>query len=33
MLYDPISFKMIPGIFIAINNKTLEGYKECFKYI
>ena len=33
MLYDPISFKMIPGIFIAINNKTLEGYNECFKYI
>ena len=33
MFYDPICFKMIPGIFIAINNKTLEGYTECFKYI
>ena len=33
MFYDPICFKMIPGIFIAINNKTLEGYNQCFKYI
>ena len=33
MFYDPICFKMIPGIFIAINNKTLEGYQEIFRYI
>ena len=33
MFYDPICFKMIPGIFIAINNKTLEGYNQSFKYI
>ena len=33
MFYDPICFKMIPGIFIAINNKSLEGYSQCFKYI
>ena len=33
MFYDPICFKMIPGIFIAIKNKNLEGYNECFKYI
>ena len=24
---------MIPGIFIVINNKSLEGYNQCFKYI
>ena len=28
-----ICFKMIPGIFIVINNKTLEGYNQSFKYI
>ena len=33
MFYDPILFKIVPGIFIAINNKTLEGYNQCFKYI
>ena len=33
MFYDPLCFKMIPGIFIAINNKTLEGYSESFKFI
>ena len=24
---------MVAGKFIVINNKTLEGYSECFKYI
>ena len=33
MFYDPLCFKMIPGIFIEINNKTLEGYSESFKFI
>ena len=33
MFYDPIYFKMIPGIFIAINNKTLEGYNECYNIL
>ena len=33
MFYDPICFQMIPDIFIAINNKTLEGYNEFCKYI
>ena len=33
MYYDNISDKMIPGIFIIINNKTYEGYVDCFIYI
>ena len=33
MYYDVIIEKMIPGIFIIINNKTLEGYKDSFTYI
>ena len=33
MFYDPIIFKMIPGIFISINNKTLQGYQVAFSYI
>ena len=33
MFYDPIYFKMIPDIFIDINNKTLDRCSECFKYI
>ena len=31
MFYNPICFKMIYGIFISINNKSLEGYSQCFK--
>ena len=33
MYYDNITDKMIPGIFIIINNKTYEGYVDCFNYI
>ena len=33
MYYDYIIDKMIPGIFIIINNKTEEGYIDCFIYI
>ena len=33
MFYDPLILKMLPGIFISINNKSLNGYTECFKYI
>ena len=33
MFYDPIIFKMIPGIFIAVNNKTKPGYIKIFSFI
>ena len=33
MYYDIITTKLIPGIFIMINNKTEEGYRDCFLYI
>ena len=33
MYYDVIIEKMIPWIFIIINNKTQEGYKDSFTYI
>ena len=33
MYYDYIIKKMIPGIFIVINNKTTEGYIDTFSYI
>ena len=33
MYYDIIIEKMIPGIFIVSNNKTQEGYLDCFYYI
>ena len=33
MFYDPILFKMIPGIFIGINNKTLQDYTLIFRFI
>ena len=33
MFYDPLLFKMIPGIFFGINNKTLQGYTLIFKII
>ena len=33
MFYDPIIFKMIPGIFIAINNKTKQGYTKIIRFI
>ena len=33
MFYDPIYFKMFPGIYVAMNNKYYEGYLEAFKYI
>ena len=33
MYYDILIEKMIPGIFIVINNKTFEGYIDCFTYI
>ena len=33
MNYDYIIDKMIPGIFIIINNKTEEGYIDCLIYI
>ena len=32
MYFDVILEKMIPGIFIAMNNKTEEGNIDCFKY-
>ena len=28
--YDPLIFKMIPGIFIGISNKTSNGYNLIF---
>ena len=31
--FDVIIEKMIPGIFIVLNNKTEEGYYDCFNYI
>ena len=33
MFYDPLLFKMIPGIFIGINNKTLQGYTLILRFI
>ena len=33
MYYDIIIEKMIPGVFIIINNKTEEGYLDCFLYL
>ena len=33
MYYDEILDKMLPGIYITINNKTEEGYKDVFSYI
>ena len=33
MFYDVIIEKMIPGFFIIINNKTEEGYIDCFIYL
>lgn len=33
MYYDVIIEKMLPGIFIIINNKTEEGYQASFTYI
>ena len=33
MYFDIIVEKMVPGIFILINNKTSEGYLEVFAYI
>ena len=33
MFYDIIIFKMIPGIFISINNKTKQGYTKIFRFI
>ena len=33
MYFYVIIEKMIPGIFILMNNKTEEGYIDCFKYI
>ena len=33
MYFDVIIEKMIPGIFIVLNNKTEEGYYDCFNYI
>ena len=33
MYYDEIIDKMITRIFILINNKTNEGYKDVFFYI
>ena len=33
MYYDNITDKMIPGIFIIINNKAYEGYVDCFNFI
>ena len=30
MYYDEILDKMLPGIYITINNKTEEGYKDVF---
>ena len=33
MYFDPIYEKMIPGIFLTINNKFKNGYIEIFQYI
>ena len=33
MYYDTLYYKMIPGIIIIVNNKTLNGYLEIFNYI
>ena len=33
MYYDNITDKMLPGIFIVINNKIFEGYVDRFIYI
>ena len=33
MFYFPIYLKMLPGIFIAMNNKFYESYLEVFIFI
>ena len=33
MYYDCIYNKMIPGVFILINNKTISGYLEIFEVL
>ena len=33
MYYDTLYYKMIPGIIIIVNNKTLNGYLEIINYI
>ena len=33
MFYDPLLFKIIPGIFIGFNNKTFQGYTLIFRFI
>ena len=33
MYYDPLLYKMIPGIFIVSNNKNYKGYETIFIYI
>ena len=33
MFYDSLYYKIIPCIFILINNKTMQGYMEVFNYI
>ena len=33
MYYDIIYYKIIPAIYLAINNKTINGYYEVFNYI
>jgi len=33
MYYDTLYYKMIPGIIIIVNNKTLNGYLEIFNFI
>ena len=33
MFYDPLLFKMIPVIFMGINNKTLQAYTLIIRFI
>ena len=33
MYYEPILEKMIPGIFVPLNNKKIIGYTQIFIYI
>ena len=33
MYYDPVYYKMIPGVFILLNNKTISGNTEAFNFL
>lgn len=33
MFYDPVYYKMIPRVFILLNNKTMYGYIEVLNFL